>query len=92
MEQVGIRELRQNLSVYVRRVKAGESLEVTESGRPVALLTTLPEAAGPRERLLAGGQIKRAPRSIAGLGLPPSSLEPASPVSEALAEQRGERL
>ena len=33
--RVGVRELRQNLSVYLRRVKDGESLEVTEQGRPV---------------------------------------------------------
>lgn len=37
-EQVGIRELRQNLSVYLRRVAEGETLEVTERGRPVARL------------------------------------------------------
>ena len=38
MERVGIRELRQNLSVYLRRVQAGQRLEVTERGRPVARL------------------------------------------------------
>ena len=32
-ERVGIRELRQNLSVYIDRVKAGETLEVTEQAR-----------------------------------------------------------
>ena len=36
--RVGVRELRQNLSVYLDRVKAGETLEVTEHGRPVAQL------------------------------------------------------
>jgi prevent-host-death family protein len=36
--RVGVRELRQNLSVYLDRVKAGETLEVTERGRPVAEL------------------------------------------------------
>ena len=33
---VGVRELRQNLSRYLTRVKAGESLVVTERGREVA--------------------------------------------------------
>lgn len=37
-----MRELRQNLSVYLRRVQAGEALRVTERGQPVALLTPLP--------------------------------------------------
>ena len=37
-ERVGIRELRQNLSRYLERVKAGEDLVVTERGRVVARL------------------------------------------------------
>jgi prevent-host-death family protein len=38
---VGVRELRQNLSVYLRRVKAGERLVVTEHNVPVADLVPL---------------------------------------------------
>jgi prevent-host-death family protein len=41
MEQVGVRELKQNASRVLDRVKAGESLEVTERGRPVARLTPI---------------------------------------------------
>ena len=36
--RVGVRELRQNLSKYLDRVKAGEDLVVTEHGREVARL------------------------------------------------------
>ncbi len=39
-----MRELRQNLSVYLDRVKAGETLEVTEHGHPVARLGPNPPA------------------------------------------------
>lgn len=35
---VGVRELRQNLSKYLDRVKEGESLVVTERGKEVARL------------------------------------------------------
>lgn len=35
---VGVRELRQNLSRYLERVKEGETLAVTERGREVARL------------------------------------------------------
>jgi len=35
---VGVRELRQNLSKYLTRVKQGETLTVTERGREVARL------------------------------------------------------
>ena len=48
MNRVGIRELRQNLSVYLRRVQQGESLEVTERGRPVAVLGPLSAASSTR--------------------------------------------
>jgi prevent-host-death family protein len=44
-ERVGVRELRQNLSRYLERVKAGESLMVTEHGREVARL--VPSGAEP---------------------------------------------
>jgi len=37
-EHVGVRELRQNLSRYLARVKHGEALVVTEHGREVARL------------------------------------------------------
>lgn len=39
MANVGVRDLRQNLSKYLDRVKSGESLTVTEHGREVAYLT-----------------------------------------------------
>ena len=43
MRRIGIRELRQNASEYIRLVKAGETIEVTDRGAPVALLTPLPD-------------------------------------------------
>lgn len=57
IERVGVRELRQNLSVYLRRVKDGETLEVTEHGQSVALLTPLPvKEMSILERLIAEGR------------------------------------
>jgi prevent-host-death family protein len=38
MERIGIRELRQYASRYIARVASGETLEVTDRGRPVARL------------------------------------------------------
>src|SRR4051795_1004989 len=35
---VGVRELRDHLSAYLERVKAGEVFTVTEHGRPIATL------------------------------------------------------
>jgi prevent-host-death family protein len=45
MTSVGIRELRQRMSELLRRVAAGETIEVTNRGRPVALLTPHPRQA-----------------------------------------------
>ena len=36
--EIGVRELRAGLSGFVRRAAAGESIVVTQSGRPVAVL------------------------------------------------------
>ena len=47
MDRVGVRELRQNLSVYLRRVRRGEALEVTERGEPVAILQPIVAPVGP---------------------------------------------
>lgn len=54
-----MRELRQYLSVYLRRVAEGESLEVTDRGQPVALLGPLPPADDPLARLQAMGLLER---------------------------------
>ena len=59
MTSVGVRELRQSASELLRRVQAGEIIEITDRGRPVAVLSPLPEG-GPLERLRAGGQIDEA--------------------------------
>ena len=56
MASVGVRELRQRASELLRRVAAGETIEVTDRGRPVALLSPLPEV-GPLERLRAAGEV-----------------------------------
>ncbi len=55
MTTVGIRELRQRASELLRRVEAGETIEVTDRGRPVALLGPLPDRE-PLDRLRATGE------------------------------------
>ena len=87
--RVGVRELRQNLSVYLARVKAGETLEVTDHGRPVANLQ--PIHATPLTglaRLEAEGSITPARFDHRTLKPPPSI--PGRPLSEILQEMRDE--
>lgn len=88
--KVGIRELRQNLSVYVERVKDGEAFEVTEYGRPVALL--VPLADSPVERLQREGRIvRRASRRLQDIG-PPLPARPGEPTLSELLEQLREDI
>ena len=90
-ERVGIRELRQNLSVYVKRVREeGRAYEVTERGEPVARLTPLGGRPTSRiERMIADGRIARAVRGWDELP-PPIELPPGRPLSEILQEMRDE--
>jgi prevent-host-death family protein len=82
MEQAGVRELRQNLSVYLRRVLDGHSFEVTERGRPVALLVPLPTASTPLTRLVASGRAAAPKGDLVDLGPPGDA--PSRRGSEAL--------
>lgn len=59
MASVGVRELRQRASELLRRVEQGETIEVTDRGRPVALLSP-PPAGSPLDRLRAAGEIHAA--------------------------------
>ena len=90
LDSVGVRELRQNLSVYLRRVAAGEKLRVTERGRTVAALVPLREDDLPLERLAKQGRLIPAGDDLLELG-PPRG-QPATRTSKALEELRRDRL
>jgi len=91
LDRVGVRELRQNLSVYLRRVEAGETLEVTEHGHPVARLTPLPpQRMSVLDRLIAEGKAYPGKGgNLADLG-PPLDIGPGPPLSEVLQQMRDE--
>jgi prevent-host-death family protein len=59
MKRVGVRELRQNASAVLRRVEAGEVVEVTDRGRAVARIVPMHEASR-LEQLLAEGRASSA--------------------------------
>jgi prevent-host-death family protein len=44
MKTVGIRELKNSLSTYVRKAHDGQTIVVTDRGEPVAQLTPLPSS------------------------------------------------
>lgn len=53
--RIGIRELRDTLTATIRRVRNGETLEVTHDGEPVAILA--PVRRDRVQRLLAGADV-----------------------------------
>ena len=90
--RVGVRELRQNLSVYLRRVAGGERFVVTDRREPVAELVPLRELEDGWERLIAEGRMTRATGDLLAVE-PLPAVPPGSPtLSELLEEQREERL
>lgn len=91
--RAGIRDLRQYLSRYIDRVKAGETIEVTERGRVVAALVPRAEQDDEITALERRGlTVTRARLSLASLGPVPERRRGQKSASEALEELRaGER-
>lgn len=95
MKKVGIRELKNALSAYVRRAEAGETVLVTDRGRTVAVLG--PAAPGGAlgvsryEELVASGMIRPATdRKPLLAGIRTLKL-PRGTATELLDADRGER-
>ncbi len=91
-EHVGIRELRQNLSVYVKRVREeGRAYEVTERGQPVARLTPLEDRpTSIIEQMIADGRIAPATRDWRDLPEPVQLPRGGPPLSKILQQMRDE--
>ena len=93
MSTVSISELKANLSRYLREVRRGGEVQVLDRGAPVARL--VPAAAGDdqgvRERLIGTGLLRPGKGSAAsGLDEPPLALGVS--ISQALSEDRTDRL
>ena len=90
MESVGIRELRQYASRYVRMAKAGQRIPVTERGKLVAYLVPAEETGTLLDRLAASGDYLPPAGGIEDLLPPPAIPEGRQPLSEVVAELRDE--
>ena len=88
--QVGVRELRQNLSKYLDRVASGERLEVTERGKPVAVLAPLSESSSALKRLVLSGRARPPAGDLLDLAPPKGPITTRG--TDALREFRADRL
>jgi prevent-host-death family protein len=99
MNSVGVRDLKNRLSEYLRRVRLGESVLVTDRGEVVAEL--LPPGHGHTDPTVPVGLLALAKRGLATLGTPGKpAAYPALPlaprkrrrsVAQLLDEERGPR-
>ena len=85
MTEVGVRALKQNASAVVARAASGESVTITDRGRPVAQL--IPLGASQLERLVAAGRARPARRALINCPAP----APGPSVSAAVAAGRDEQ-
>lgn len=88
MARAGIRELRQNASALIRRVIAGETIEVTERGRPVARIVPL-HGRSVLDQMVAEGRATPAHGDLLDVR-PLPSLSGKRPLSDVLAELRND--
>jgi prevent-host-death family protein len=93
MATIGVRELRRDASRWLARVRAGETVVVTDRGRPVAEMIPVREGGG-YDVLVAEGRIAPGPRRPLGdvlrrldSDLPPDD---GPSVSEKLADLRAD--
>jgi prevent-host-death family protein len=83
--EVGVRELKTNLSSYLDDVAGGATIVVTERGRPVARIVAIDEPTSHLAALIAAGVV-RAPTSRTRHR--PTRVRASGPVSELVDEQR----
>jgi prevent-host-death family protein len=91
---VGSRELKIRLGSYLRRVRAGQVIVVTDRGEPVAELRPLPSIREPRDAVLARLELEgRVRRPTARLQpFVPVSGKPGRAVADAIVEDREDRF
>ena len=80
MSEVGVRALKQNASAVVSAAAAGETITITDRGRPVAQMTAIP--ASRLDALIAAGRARPARVSLSSLPAPMPGPELSSTVAE----------
>jgi prevent-host-death family protein len=94
MKTAAIADLKARLSEYLKRIKAGEEVLITERGLPVARLVPLERGtrrATRRDRLARAGLLRPGRgRARKMLLAPPKGKRPRGSVVEALIEERRE--
>ena len=89
MERIGVRELNQQTSRVIDRVRNGEALEITDRGRVVARLVPATALPDPLEQLVAEG--RAVPATVWGpIPVPPDDGTDDVDIAAELAAMRDE--
>lgn len=91
MKSIGVRELRQRASEYLRQVEAGRAMQITARGQPIALLVPARKA-GHIARLVSQGRVIPPTGDLLKLGAPlvpaPGVRRPGEVLARARARER----
>ncbi len=94
MSRVGVKELKDRLTYYLRLTQKGEEIVVTDRGRPIALLQQI-EAGKPGTREARLAQLAALGKIIPPTGAPSKRHKPlayrGSSVGRAVVDDRDER-
>jgi prevent-host-death family protein len=87
MKRVGVRELRSGLSRFLKLVRAGEMIEVTDRGEPIAKIIPVgvPEHLA---KLMAEGRVSWSGKPFEAPQKPVRLAPGSAPMSDAIAEDR----
>jgi prevent-host-death family protein len=91
--RVGIRQLKEHASALIRRVAAGETINITDRGRPVARIVPLNQQEGWWEQMVEQGRLLPARRDliqVLGENPPPPLLPGKRSPYEVLMELRAD--
>jgi len=88
MKKVGMRELNQHSSRVIDLVKNGETVEITERGRPVARVVPLTPDADALAKLVRDGRAVAPSRVSGPIPIPPTFGNPADSAAAEIAASR----
>lgn len=89
LHRVGVRELKDTLSAVLHRVQQGESVEVTDNGRPIVRMVPI-RPTTMTERLVAEGTLVLAPDQDTEWPDPEPTPDGQRPMSEIVIEMRSD--
>ena len=92
MLEIGVRELKRDLSAYLERAANGESIRITKRGKPIADLTSVsPRPQSKLQQMVAEGRVTPPSKSLKDWRLGPRVPFTTDPLGDLLADREDEQ-